>query len=324
MIDPIRAEEVAVPVFITQEAQQFAQQFARQQPDPTRARQVHLNTLAVCAVKNYLRILDIPADPSNCDSWNPLMRLTTNVADLEIVGKGRIECRPVSPAAPDAELACYVPTEVQGDRLAYIVVQIEANHPRALILGFADQVEGEKLPLDRLRPMSELPTYLDQHAPRPVSERVTQLTRWLQGQVETGWKALDEVLGTTALQYQWASVRSAPGISTTPVPSRIVRGKVLEIETSQGIQTVVLLAELIPKADSDLGVELKILPPDEQMFLPAGLSMTIVDAAGDAVMHAQARDENRMIDLGFHAESCDRFTLRIEIEEVTIDERFVV
>jgi len=324
MIDPIRAEEVAVPVFITQEAQQFAQQFARQQPDPTRARQVHLNTLAVCAVKNYLRILDIPADPSNCDSWNPLMRLTTNVADLEIVGKGRIECRPVSPAAPDAELACYVPTEVQGDRLAYIVVQIEANQPQALILGFAKQVDHETLDLSGLRPMSELPAYLDGIDARSPAERVTQLTDWIQGQIEASWQTLDELLGISPLAYQWRSLSTAEVRPADSALTRIIRGKLLKATTAQETETVILITELIPKSATDLGIELKIAPARDQGFLPAGLEMTVVDAVGEPVMQAQARQENRLVELGFHAAPGDRFQLKIRLGETVIVESFVV
>ncbi len=325
MIDPIRAEEdVAVPVSITQRARQIAQQFAQQQPDSAKARQVCLNTLAVCTVNNYFKILGIPSDPSNCDSWNPLMRMTANVADLEAVGRGRIECRPISAFERNATATCYVPTEVQDDRIAYIVVQIEPEQPEALILGFVDRVESETLPLNRLRPLSELPRYLDEYDPHSLTESVTQLTYWLYGQIETGWQTLDEVLGTAWTNYQWQNTRSLEAEAAAPMLSRVVRGKIFEIPMGRGSKPIVLIAELVPKSDGDLGIELKICPPTKQAFLPAGLEMTVLDAVGEAVMHVQARDENRTIELGFHAEPGDRFQLRVQLGETAIVESFVV
>lgn len=318
MINPIRAEDVAVPVFITQAARQFAAQFAAQQPNEDKAQQVRLNTLAVCAVNNYLKILGIPSDLSNCDSWNPLMRMTTNVADLEVVGRGKLECRPVS-LPEQEESGCYIPTEVQGDRIAYVIVQIDPKQPEALILGFIDQVDSETLPLTRLRPLSDLPMYLKQYNSQPFLDRLTQLTHWLQGQIGADWRSLDEVLGITSLNYQWRSASTAEAAI-----SCVMRGKVIELPTSRGIERIVLIAELIPKAETDLAIELKVAPTTEQEFLPVGLEMTVLDAAGEPVMYAQARDQNRTIELGFQAELGDRFSLQIVLGKVSLSESFMV
>ena len=55
-------QEQSIPMPITQEAQQIAIGFANEQPTQQKALQVYLNTLAVCSVNNYLRIMDIPTD----------------------------------------------------------------------------------------------------------------------------------------------------------------------------------------------------------------------------------------------------------------------
>jgi|GEM_PF-1150694 len=325
MINQIREQEdETVPVLITQKARQIAHQFAQQQPDETKAQQVYRNTLAVCIVNNYLKILGIPSDPSNCDSWNPLMRMTANVADLDVIGKGCIECRPISEWERETKSVCYVPTEVQDKRIAYVVVQIEPEQPKALILGFVERVNSEEVPLNCLRPMSDLPTYFEEYKPPSLTGQVTQLTNWLHGQIEAGWHKLDEILEISLMNYQWQNTRSVATESTVPVLSRVVRGKVFEVPIQQRIEPIVLITELVPKSEVDLGVELKICPPTKQTFLPVGLEMTVLDAVGKQVMHAQARDENRMIELGFHAEVGDRFSLRIELEDVIIDEAFVV
>ena len=319
MISPTKGEEVAVPVFLTQAARKTAQQFAQQQPSSAKAQQVQLNTLAVYAVNNYLKILGIPADPSNCDSWNPLMRMTTNVADLEIRGRGRIECRPIS--SSEAGMTCYVPAEVQGDRMAYLVVQVEPEQPQALILGFAEQIENESLPLSQLRPMSELPSYLESYASNTL-DRVTRLAQWAEGQIGAGWQTLETLLGITAPAYQW---RSRTAADSLPPPSKIIRGQAVELTTARGKAAVALIVELSPKPKSNaLDIALKVAPLHEQTFLPAGLSMAVLDAADEPVMQAQAREENRSVELSFHAEAGDRFQLKLELGEAAVVESFVV
>ena len=117
-----------LPMPITQKELQLANQFATQQRHPKRHEQVYLNTLAVLAVRNYLKIIDIETDLTQCDSWNPITRMFLDTADLYIQGLGKIECRPVksrlqnqeddnqnSPAhLPDT---CQVPIEAMAERI---------------------------------------------------------------------------------------------------------------------------------------------------------------------------------------------------------------
>ncbi|NJL67260.1 MAG: DUF1822 family protein, partial [Microcoleus sp. SM1_3_4] len=85
----------SLPLPITQKAIRWARQFASEQCHPHKKEQIYLNTLAVLAVRNYLKILDIETDLSQCDSWNPAIRLFDDVADLYVKGLGKIECRPI-------------------------------------------------------------------------------------------------------------------------------------------------------------------------------------------------------------------------------------
>src|ERR687886_2996272 len=98
-------QDLSILMPITQESLQFAQQFANEQPTPEKALQVYLNTLAVCTMNNYLRIMDIPTDLTASDSWNPVVRLAADVADLWVVGMGRLECRPISATEVDLKAA---------------------------------------------------------------------------------------------------------------------------------------------------------------------------------------------------------------------------
>src|SRR5919202_532289 len=140
-------EEFALPLPITQVARRTAQEFASQQPTPQKAEQVRLNTLAVYAVNDYLQMMGIPCDLSVGDSWNPITRLCADVADLEITGVGRLECRPLKLH----EQTCYIPPEVWSDRIGYVIVQIDESSFEATVLGFTQTASTEELSINQLR-----------------------------------------------------------------------------------------------------------------------------------------------------------------------------
>ena len=69
------------------------------------------------------------------------MQLCENVADLEIVGVGKLECRPVTSTAN----SCHIPWEVRDLRIGYTIVRIDDSLKKAEILGFISQVTTEEL-----------------------------------------------------------------------------------------------------------------------------------------------------------------------------------
>lgn len=141
---------------LTQTAKKIAQVFAAQQPTPQKQQQVQLNTLAVCLMNDYLQKMKIQTDLASGDSWNPVLRLCSDVADLLVVGVGRLECRPIMPK----QTVCVVPPEVWEDRIGYVVVEIDTLHRKANLLGFASRVTSDELPLNQLQPPRKLISYL--------------------------------------------------------------------------------------------------------------------------------------------------------------------
>lgn len=321
-------DDAGVPVLITQEAHQLAQGFAKQQPTPTKADQVYLNTLAVCAVNNYLKILGVSANLSGCDSWNPLMRSVINAADLNIVGVGRLECRPLSLAGlEDPDPVCHVPTEVQEDRIGYVVVGIDDHRQEATLLGFVDQVETEELPLRQLRSLSELPTYLHSLTSRqdPL-QGVTRLSQWLDGLIEAGWRSLDDLLGLQPLAVQWRS--ATPEAEETSDTSAIARGKLLSFSDLPDEQ-VALILEITPEADSSEAdsshtVTVHVCPTADHPHLPATLRVMILDNEGSIIMQSDARADNRLIELEFSGDVGDAFSVKVELADQNKVESFVI
>jgi Protein of unknown function (DUF1822) len=55
---------------LSNNAHRWAEDFAREQDNPSKGRQVYLNTLAVYAVYSYLKWLNIEAALNQSDSWH--------------------------------------------------------------------------------------------------------------------------------------------------------------------------------------------------------------------------------------------------------------
>ena len=156
---------------ITQSARQTAQTFRQQQSTPEKAKQVYLNTLAVWAVKDYLSMMEIPCNLEASDSWNPVIRLCADIADLVVSGIGRLECRPILPQA----VTCALPPEVWSDRIGYLVVVIDEEHRQACLLGFTPSVSTDSIPLNQLQPLESLLAHISEFVPAvsPQSVLVT-------------------------------------------------------------------------------------------------------------------------------------------------------
>ncbi len=120
----------AVP--LTSKALKLAKSFQEQYESPAKARQVYLNTLAVYAVDTYCQCLGIETDLEASDSLNPAMQPLMDVADLEIAGIGKLECRPVLPADEN----CYIPADTWENRIGYVAVEIDESSREATLFGF--------------------------------------------------------------------------------------------------------------------------------------------------------------------------------------------
>jgi hypothetical protein len=188
-----------LPMPITQKAMQLARQFSAQQRHPQRREQVYLNTLAVLAVHDYLEILSIETDLTECDSWNPAMRLFTDAADLYIKGLGKIECRPVrnlhqNQAKANQNLSdnppetCPVPLEAREERIGYIVVEIDEDEKVARLLGFSPTADSGELVLKELHSLDDFLVNLEHFFDAKVD-----LNQWFLNVFNSDWQPFDAV-----------------------------------------------------------------------------------------------------------------------------------
>jgi len=304
--------EFALTLPITQGARRTAQAFANQQPTPAKAEQVRLNTLAVLVTQDYMQLMDIPTNLPGSDSWNPVMQTCTDVADLELPGVGRLECRPVKPN----EERCQVPAETWEDRVGYVVVQVDEVSQEAQILGFVPTAQDEELPLSDLRSPEELLDHLYELRYSPVERALTNLSSWLQntlrdGQqaIAEGWQAVEQVLTSSELSTAYAfrrnSIRQA---------KRIVLGD----------QAVALVVDVQAGTNSQSEIRLQLHPVDDQPNLPPGLQMAILTDSGEVVIDAEATGNEDFLELQIDGASGERFSVQIRLNSFQDTQAFVI
>ena len=264
-------------------AHQVTQQFAANSPSyfsshqqaiATKAEQVHLNTLAVWVVNDYLTMLGIPTDLAQSDSWNPLMHLAGDMADLEIVGLGKLECRPLK----DVDTRCWMPPETWASRIGYLAVAISDSQRQASLLGFTPVVNTDVVWVRDLRPLDELIDGLysqrqaqsqaqsqAQPQAQPQAPEPTRLSQWLNGMVEAGWQQIDSLLTPERLGMTYAfrshqsltidppspTMTHNPPTPTPPSASFIPPDEASNLTGEGTEQTIIERAKLI-----DLGIQL--------------------------------------------------------------------
>lgn len=319
--------DFALPLPITQTARRIAQQFASEQPTLEKAEQVRLNTLAVCAVNDYMQMMGISTNLEASDSWNRVVRLCADVADLEIPGIGRLECRPYSSSQP----ACYIPPEVWSDRVGYVVVQIDEVSLEATVLGFTQTVAREELPISQLHPIDDLIDHLypsvQSEPPRTVAlqEIRVNLSQWLVNVFERGWETVETLLAPTEPDLAF-SFRSTPDLlmSDLGLSDRgIRRAKLIDLGMQLAGYPVALVIELKPESQK-INVLLQVHPTGNQTYLPPMLQLTVLDESGLIFLEAQARSADNYIQLQFSGLPGEKFSVKVALGEASVIEDFVL
>lgn len=321
---PPNLSDHSIPVPITSIAEQTSLQFARACRDPAKAEQVRLNTLAVYAVHHYLDWLEIATDLTVCDSWDPLMRLFCDVADLEVLGIGRLECRPVDLRQQPWE----IPLEAWEDRIGYVMVALDETERTARLLGFYPTASETGISLTTLQPIEALLTRLQPAptpTPVPASSPTVHLEQWLRNQFEEGWEAIETLFQTGFLGPRLA-FRGESQVSELPADFTTgkSRGRVIDLGIQFGEQRIVLVVTFLPLAEGDSIVRLQLRPTGDQLYLPFGLRFQVRDQQGILHQDLQTRSADNRLQLELTGQQGEEFSVEIKLGEFRLTQAFVI
>ncbi len=311
----------ALPLPISETARDTARSFAQQQPTREKAARVLLNTLSVLTVSYYLDLMGVSTDINAGDSWNPIMRFGTDVADLEVPGVGKIECRPAS----INDEFCYIPAETWGTRAAYVVVVIDECLQEAKIMGFVKECSTEVLHYDELLPLEDLVAHLEQQ--KLTQPNLVSLSQWFSGVVKYGWQTVESLLENAELRpaYVFRSVEAISGdtvLNEKEAPTTR-RAKLFDLGIQIANQPVILIVEITPQADLKTSIRLQ-LHPTGAVYLQPGVVLSVLDESLNLFLEAQSRSADNYIQLQFSGEVGERFSVRVGHDGAYVTEYFVI
>lgn len=317
MTQPASAFTITVPLSATEHS--LAQKHSQLQKSVAQAKQVYLNTLAVCAVNFYLNCLSIKTNLNDSDSFNPLLLRFMDVADILLPQLGQLECRPVLPDDENLE----IPTEVRVDRLGYIAVRLDRSLQEAVILGFTTTASAS-VPLTELRSLEEFPAYLQQLQHLSSSESLRnsqspiQLSNWFSGVVEAGWQAVESLIEFNSPQP--IAVRNVEQLER-----KIKRAKAIDLGVQLGNTSVVLALVLTILPDAAVNILVQIYPSNGVPYLPSNLQLKMLSESGRILQETVSGKLNNYAQLRrFSGQQGDRFSIEITLDEVTFIESFVL
>ncbi|MEB3216239.1 MAG: DUF1822 family protein [Nostocales cyanobacterium 94392] len=205
-------EQLIISIPITQSDRNHANKFAQEQSNPEKAKQVYHNTLAVLVTNNYLQMLDVETALQQSYCWNTYARLSTNIADLNLPGKGHLECRSILKGND----TCDVPQDVWNNRIGYVVVQLDEDCKQGNLLGFVPQVNNNMLNIKKLQALDNLFELLHSN------QTVIQLNRWLENAIDTGWKNLEEIIDKQTINHLFVFADISPKVANSEKMEDIV------------------------------------------------------------------------------------------------------
>jgi hypothetical protein len=317
--------QYALPLPIAQISRNTAMVFSREQLTPEKQKQVQLNTLAVLTVYDYLNMMQVPTSLENTDSWEPIVRSCADVADLEIIEIGRLECRPLQ---GDRDV-CSIPPEVWEDRIGYIVVKISDDLQEANILGFTQHAAVEELPLNQLQPIEEFFPYIAQlknsFASNHLKENIINLEQWLAGIFTSGWQTLESFLTENQLSYPLNfAFRGDRDVNVFTSDSGIRCAKVLTIaKETQNISLGLILGISTNLTSEQIDLYLQLHPLDRDYLLP-NLSLQILDKNNRIFLEAISGEFDDYLQIDFYGARGEQFQLKIKFQQQEFQEYFII
>lgn len=340
------SQQFGIALPITTEFHQVADRFAQQCPFAEKSAQIRRNTLAVCAVNAYLELLEIPTAIAQGDSWNPMMQMMTDAADLVLPEIGVLSCRAM---APDAS-ACYVPPEEWQERMGYVAVVIDETAREAKLLGFVANVDEQaSVALEQFGPIellidevhrlqavrtselgnesgSELASVADgvvESGLTRVRSTLTRLGQWVDGAIAASWQAADTLVNPAEVSFAF---RTTAELAEPQVTHDISRAKLVDlgIQLGQSVRVALVVHVMQMDANHCSNIILQVRPLGDSPYLPEGLVLSVFDEQDEIFMTATSRSIDNYIQLRLSGQMDEVFGVQVAMGDASFKEQFVI
>ena len=294
-------------ILLEPQAHRYAQQFASEQINPVKGRQVYLNTLAVCGVHSYLKCLEIDSNLAASDCWNPIERTLSNSAALILPGLGKLECRYLL----SEEQEVNIPLEARADRVGYVVVRLEEKLKQLELIGFIapQQVEFDTvaIAIGQIQSIEILFETIAQ------LQNKVNLQQWLDRVFTTDWQPIEAILAG----------RITRSLATVN-PATVTRGKTIQWQLNSLDREIILVLQVTAQSNRVFDLCLQLYPGNTRDYLPSGLSIEVRDETASSCLSARTKDTDDWIQLEFSCQQGEQFQVAMELDGVSAIEYFSV
>ncbi|MDJ1168960.1 DUF1822 family protein [Roseofilum sp. BLCC_M154] len=222
----------------------------------------------------------------------------------------------------------------------------------------------------------------------PLAETLTNLSNWLENQIETQWQTLEQFMaystGNLSLAFRnldmtvnpeeripilinriqtsadegqvkiaaeelgtmgqghpqiipvlvnliqttedeetrWAAAESLWTISPDHPGSGVRR--IADLGMQFGNYPLALMVAILPKREDNRAILLRLNPMGNQMYLPPGVELTVLDDEGETFLETESRERDNYIQLKLGGDRGERFSVRVALGETAITEGFVI
>ncbi|MGH2412177.1 MAG: DUF1822 family protein, partial [Microcystaceae cyanobacterium] len=88
-------------------------------------------------------------------------------------------------------------------------------------------------------------------------------------------------------------------------------------------EQVALVVGLTSTAEPEVEIWVKVCPTGDRTHLPPNLQLMVLDEAGIAVMHAQARSTETIL-LKLSGKPGERFSVKVTLNDISLSEAFII
>jgi Protein of unknown function (DUF1822) len=303
-----------------------AAKFAAGQTSIAKGRQVYLNTLAVCAVRQYLScVCQLDLDLSQGDSWQIELQSIMSVADLVIPNVGKIECLTLLPNTTKIP----IPPATIDERIGYVIVQFGEDLTSVELLGFVDRFDLETssidIDIDRIQPLDELLDLI-------YTQQIDNLRELLAGIFTNGWEPILQGGGSANGNLIVAPEREFALRNTISLPNNTSYDSIRDFTASKMINLranianipLLMMIGLGEEPDGRIKVRIRLHATGAVPMLPAHVKLTLQGEHGRVLSEIQYPEAMNFIQLqSFKLAPGTQFKIRVALDNSSFTESFV-
>jgi|GEM_PF-1952061 methyl-accepting chemotaxis protein len=148
------------------------------------------------------------------------------------------------------------------------------------------------------------------------SGQLVNLSQWLQGTIDDGWKTIQTILSEKRVQEVFASRTVANSYG-------IIRATKMELEMQGSDESIALVVDVM-SATEQISIRIQIHPTENQIYLPQGLKTFLLDTSGKIYKEIQARNTERWIQINIDGKPGEQFVIKIQLGDESVTTNFVI